>query len=78
MESENLQNPSTIDSVIVPHLGLIPEEPLATISITTYAELKPYIEEVIRVLEEVYEVGKSRGEENLLKNMNWTGQQSDS
>ena len=58
MESENLQNRSTIDSVIVPHL-LIPEEPLATISITTYAELKPYIEEVIRVLEEV---GKSRGE----------------
>lgn len=64
LDSGDLQS----DSVIAPLIP-IPEETLATVTITTYAELKPYIEEVIRVLEEVYEVGKSRGEENLWKNM---------
>ena len=48
------------------------DDALATITVTTYAELTPYIEELIGILEEVYEVGKSSGEKNLLKNIQFS------
>ena len=48
------------------------DDALATITVTTYAELTPYIEELIGILEEVYEGGKSPGEKNLLKNIQFS------
>lgn len=38
-------------------------ERLEVIVITTYADLKPYVEALVRLLEQVYEAGKSKGEE---------------
>ncbi len=43
-------------------LATISDEEFDTVVLTTYTELKPFIEELVRVLEKVYELGKSRGE----------------
>lgn len=48
-------------------LTTAPDEDTETVVINTYIELRPYIEELVRILEKVYELGKSRGEQNLLQ-----------